>query len=389
MTGPGPRRVYADHAATSPLRPAAAEAQRRTENLLNPAGQYASGREARRVLEESREEIAALLGADPVEVVFTASGTEADGIALQGLAFASRRRRGARTVVASETEHPAVGETVAWLTGDVLGFDHAVLPVDADGRPAVPDAADLDPARDAVVTAMWANNETGAVTDVAGITAACARADVPVHVDAVQAVGHLPVDFHRLGATTLAASAHKFGGPRSAGILLVRRDAVLDSPLRGGGQERGLRPGTVDVRAAAGTAAALAAACRDMEAEAARVGALRDRVLACVRAIDGARVWTTEPALPGHAHMSFPGAEGDSLIMLLDAAGIDAATGSACSAGVNRASHVLTAMGVPVEVARGALRLTLGHTTTEEDVARIVEVLPGVVERARAAGMAY
>lgn len=392
-------RVYADHAASAPLRDVAVQAMAETVGLLNPAGQYASGRAASRVVEDARETIADLLGADRAEVVFTGSGTEADTIAVQGLAFGALASRGARVIHSSTAEHPAVGESADWLCGgmplpDGPAFRHAPLPLDASGRPGAPEAP-LDPATDAVVTAMWANNETGNITDLAPIIVAAEPAGVPVHVDAVQAVGHLPVDFHGLGATTLAASAHKFGGPKSVGVLLTRRDAVLKSPLRGGGQERGIRSGTVNPQGAAGTAAALAEAVSQMQDEHDRLAGYQRRLLAVVRSIPDAVIHTDTGtdtgtgALPSHVHASFPGAEGDSLIMLLDAAGVDASTGSACSAGVNRASHVLTAMGVDVPTARGALRLTTGPATTDKDIDRLCALLPGVVDQARAAGMAY
>ncbi|KAB1503921.1 cysteine desulfurase [Corynebacterium sp. 320] len=390
-----PRRIFADYAATAPLRPEAIEAMEQAHHLLNPAGHYASGRTARAVLEEAREQVAELLGCDPVEVIFTGSGTEADNIAIQGLAFASRRLRGATAVVSSGIEHPAVLESVQWLTH--LGFEHREWAVDQHGRvDADTDLLDADDV--AVATCMWANNETGNLQPVETITQRRAQhrrqgsshaGAMPFHIDAVQAVGHVPVDFHALGVQTLAASAHKFGGPKSAGILLARRDAQIDSPLRGGGQERGLRSGTANPQAAAGVAAALAASYKTMEQDHARVARLRDHVAEVARGIDDVRVWTQDPALHGHLHVSFPGAEGDSLIMLLDAAGVDASTGSACSSGVNRASHVLTAMGVPVDVARGALRITLGTATTDEDARRIAGLLPEVVAQARAAGMAF
>lgn len=396
-------RIYLDHAASAPLRPEASEALAATAALLNPAGQYASGRRANRVVEDAREQIAALLGADRAEVLFTGSGTEADNIAVQGLALGSLRTRGARRIRSTLVEHPAVGESVDWLCGGIPVpggplFDHAVIPVDTTGRP-VP-VTDPDPAVDALVTAMWVNNETGNITDLPDVVGPSVSLGVPVHVDAVQAVGHLPVDFHGLGVATLAASAHKFGGPKSVGLLLARRDAVIDTPVRGGGQERKLRSGTVNPQGAAATAAALAAAVAEMDAEHDRLTGYQERLLAVVRAIPDAVVYTDPSggvtgdrpgpgALPSHVHVSFPGAEGDSLIMLLDVAGVDASTGSACSAGVNRASHVLTAMGVEVHTARGALRLTTGPATTDADIDRVCALLPGVVEQARAAGTAY
>lgn len=390
-------RLYVDNAASQALRPEAQEAMERAASLLNPAGQYKTGREARRSLEEAREQIAELLGADAAEVIFTGSGTEADNIAIQGLAFGSKAHRGAHVIASSDIEHPAVVESVDWLTTGPLdlSFDRAVLPVDATGRVRAEDwIAGLEGGADtpsdlALLTCMWANNETGAIQPVQQLAEFARKHNVPFHTDAVQAIGHLPVDFHALGATTLAASAHKFGGPKNTGLLLARRDADILSPVRGGGQERKLRSGTVNVQGAVGCAAALASSIKELDQATARMRIARETLRAAAQEIDGVRIWTPEDgALPGHLHMSFPGAEGDSLIMLLDAAGVDASTGSACSAGVNRASHVLTAMGVPVDVARGALRLTIGADIADEQVEYLAGILPRVVEQARAAGMA-
>lgn len=390
-------RLYVDNAASQALRPEAQEAMERAAELLNPAGQYKTGRDARRSLEDAREQIAELLGADAAEVIFTGSGTEADNIAIQGLAFGSKAHRGAHVIASSDIEHPAVVESVDWLTAGPLdlGFDRVVLPVDAAGRIRAEDwIAGLEdsagaPSDLALLTCMWANNETGAIQPLESLASFARDNGVPFHTDAVQAVGHIPVGFHALGATTLAASAHKFGGPKNTGLLLARRDADILSPVRGGGQERKLRSGTVNVQGAVGCAAALASSIKELEQATARMRVARERLRAAAQGIDGVRIWTPEVgALPGHLHMSFPGAEGDSLIMLLDAAGVDASTGSACSAGVNRASHVLTAMGVPVDVARGALRITLGADITDDQVEYLADILPRVVEQARAAGMA-
>lgn len=355
----------------------------------NPNGQYADGRAARRILEEARESIAADLGADPVEVIFTSGGTESDNLGVRGLYLAGGAPG---TVVTTPVEHDAVRKAVAHLRAH-HGAEVIEAPVDAGGRvdvvklEALCDARRTGPAH-RVWTCQWANNETGAIQPVGEFIAAAGRAGAPVHVDAVQAVGHVPVDFHATGAATLAASAHKFGGPRGIGVLLVRRDAKVTALNAGGGQERGLRSGTPDVASAAGMAAALRAATARMGDEAAHVAALRDRLLAALRAIDGVAVHTTEPALPGHAHVSVTGAEGDSLIMLLDAAGISASTGSACAAGVNRESHVLEAMGVDPATSRGALRLTLGWDSTDADVDAVLAVLDDVVAKSRLAGMA-
>nr|VDG63876.1 cysteine sulfinate desulfinase/cysteine desulfurase [Streptococcus thermophilus] len=338
-------------------------------HLLNPASQYGSGRAANSVLSEARETIADLLGAEPIEVIFTGSGTEADNLAIQGLFHASPSTR----VVSTGIEHPAVREVV----GKLPGAEVDLLPVNASGHVEPADILD-QPA--ALATCMWANNETGAIQPVEAIAERAAAAGTPVHVDAVQVVGHLPVDFHAHSFSTLAASAHKFGGPRGVGLLLARRSPKLEPAVHGGGQERGLRPGTVDVASAIATAAALKEAVGEMASEHARLSALRDRLVGGVTsAINSARVTTVEPALPGHAHFTFPGANGDAMIMLLDGQGIEASTGSACNSGVNQPSHVLEAMGVD---SSGALRFTLGRTTTHEDVDALLAALPEVIERA-------
>ena len=358
------------------MRQVAVDAWVEHSGMLNPGGQYAAGRAARRVLDDARELIASLLDADPVEVIFTGSGTEADNLAVTGLYRASDATR----VVASPLEHSAVLKSV-----QALGADVEWLPV-ADGR--VSDLTALEsPA--ALATCMWANNETGAIQPVAEIVERAAAAGTPVHVDAVQVVGHLPVSFRELGATTLAASAHKFGGPRSGGLLLARRSPAPTPILFGGGQERAIRPGTLDVATAAATAAALEEAVGEMAAEEARLTALRDRLRAGILSrVEDVVVHTTEPALPELVHLCIPGADGISLMVLLDAAGIEAATGSTCAAGVNRVSHILEAMGVPERVARGAVRFTVGRTSTEEDVDAVLAVIADTVERARLAGMA-
>lgn len=373
-------RRYLDHAATTPMRQVAVDAWLEHAGALNPGGQYAEGRAARRVLDDARDSVAELLGADPVEVLFTASGTEADNLAVTGLYRASVLDR----IVSTPIEHPAVLETVRAL-GET-GAEVDLLPVAADGR--IADLSALDtPA--AVACCMWANNETGALQPIAEAVSRADAVGTPVHVDAVQVVGHRPVHFHGLGATTLAASAHKFGGPRGLGLLLARRSPAPAAVLHGGGQERGLRPGTPDVAAAAATAAALREAVAEMEEETRRLEALRDRLREGVLArVDDVLVHTTAPALPGHLHLSFPGAEGDSLIMLLDVAGVAASTGSACASGVNRASHVLLAMGVSEHDTRGAVRFTLGRTSTDADVDAVLAVIGDVVVRARLAGMA-
>lgn len=384
-----------DHAATSPLRQVAKDAIMDSWDLLNPGGQYASGRDARKAVEEARETIARLLGAEPIEVIFTASGTEADNLAVQGL-YAERAHENSspHRVIVGSVEHPAVLEPAKALGTDPFSpgpeADVIEVPVDSSGHYRNDFLADVLTDGPATLMALqWANNETGALQPVDEIASLAAEHNVPWHADAVQAVGHVPVDFHSSGATTIAASAHKFGGPRSTGLLLCGRATNLHKILRGGGQERSIRPGTLNVAGAVGTAAALTEACQEMYAERARITELRDRLLSFIkREIPDSLIHTAEPALPGHVHVSFPGAEGDSLIMLLDQAGFDASTGSACAAGVNRVSHVVMAIGVEPVAARGTLRFTLGRPTSEDDVAALEAVLPKIVEQARAAGMA-
>jgi cysteine desulfurase len=354
----------------------------------NPSSLHTSGREARRVVEESREIIAECLGAEPAEVIFTSGATEADNLAIKG-AFRARPR--ADTLITSAVEHHAVLESAESLSGE--GARLVVIGVDQDGH------LDLDrlrstlaegPDRVALISIMYANNETGVLAPVAEIVDAAAAVDVPVHSDAVQAVGHLPIDFGRSGLAALSLSAHKFGGPVGTGALLARRDLALSPVQHGGGQERDVRSGTLDVVGIAGTAAALQASTDELKVEAARVRTLRDRLISTVLATvpDTTLNGVTDPAgsLPGIANISFAGCEADNLLMLLDQSGIDSSTGSACSAGVSEPSHVLEAMGRSTREARSSLRFSLGHTTGDGDVDRLLAVLPGVVELARRAG---
>lgn len=371
---------YFDYAATQPMRQSAIDAWVAASGMLNAGAQYTSGRKSRSVLDDARETVAELLGCEPIEVVFTASGTEADNIAIQGLFHASTNEAGAGRIVSSPIEHSAVRDTVARLE-EQHGATVDLMPVGRDGH--ISDLSALEtPA--AVATSMWANNETGAIQPVEDIVSRATAVGTPVHVDAVQVVGKLPINFHELGAATLAASAHKFGGPRGIGLLLAKRTPAPRPLMFGGGQERGIRPGTNDVAGASGLAAALKESIAQLEQESNHIRSLRDELRdGIVNSIDDVVVNTTEPSLDSHLHVSFPGTDGDSLIMLLDQRGIEAATGSACHAGVNRMSHVLEAMGVSDDQGRGSLRFTLGRMTTEEDVKQLLSVLPEIITLAR------
>ncbi|EGD56944.1 cysteine desulfurase family protein [Gordonia neofelifaecis] len=388
--------VYLDNAASTALVPEAAAAMTAAwTHPGNASSLHGSGRAARRTLEESRESIARDLGARPSEVIFTGGGTESDNLALKGI-FAARRceDRRRRKIIISAVEHHAVLDPAQWLA-DEAGAELIVLPVDADGfvRPESVRAALEEHAGEiALVSVMWANNEVGSVQPIAEIARLGAEAGVPVHSDAVAAVGHLPVDFAASGLSAMSVAAHKFGGPQGAGVLVIGRDVSCVPLLHGGGHERDLRSGTPDVASAAGMAAALRVAVGEREEEARRVGALRDRLAGVLGAIEGVRVNGALPvdrslALPGLLHVSLAGCEGDSLLMLLDAKGVECSTGSACTAGVAAASHVLLAMGLDTATARGSLRFSLGATNTDHDIDVVAGVIGEVVERARAAGL--
>ncbi len=387
--------VYLDHAATTPMRPEAIEVMTaELANVGNASSLHGSGRAARRRLEESRETLAKLLGARPSEVIFTAGGTESDNLAVKGIFWARRdadpRRR---RIVATAVEHHAVLDSVQWLV-EHEAAEVTWVPVDAVGSvdPAALRAAIGDPADVALISVMWANNEVGTVMPIVELSSVAAEFDIPLHSDAIQAVGQIPVDFAASGLSAMSVTAHKFGGPTGVGALLLRRDTACVSQLHGGGQERDVRSGTHDVAGVVGMAAAARGAVETMDTTSARLRELRDRLVDGVLAQIGDVYLNGAPAgadrLPGNAHFTFRGCEGDSLLMLLDAKGIECSTGSACTAGVAQPSHVLTAMGADPASARGSLRLSLGHTSTDSDVDALLEVLPAVVERARQAALA-
>ena len=392
--------TYLDHAATTPMIEQAVAAM--TDQLRrtgNASSLHSAGRRARRAVEESRERIAEAVGARPSEVVLTTGGTESDNLAVKGLYWTRRAadpRR--RRVLVSATEHHAVLDSAAWLAAHE-GAEVALLAVDEHGRvrpetlraalAAAPDEA-------ALVSVMWANNEVGTVNPVRELAGIAHEYGVPLHTDAVQAVGVLPVDFAASGVDALTLTGHKLGGPYGAGALLLGRTVELTPLLHGGGQERDVRSGTLDTPAVVALAVAVELAVADAPRRGAALAGLRDdlvgKVLAAVpdATVNGdpgtALIDGGPSRLPGNAHLSFPGCEGDSLLMLLDAHGIECSTGSACTAGVAQPSHVLLAMGADEAVARGSLRFSFGHTSTAADVAAVTAVIGTVVERARRAG---
>jgi len=390
--------------------PAAIEAL--TEELRhtgNPSSLHKAGRAARRTVEEAREHLAAALGARPGEVIFTASGTEADNLAIKGLFWARRTiDTNRRRILVSAVEHHAVLDPAFWMAADA-GAEVVLLPVDGSGR------LDLEALRTelrtssdqvALISVMWANNEVGAVQPIADVVAAARPYGIPVHSDAVQAVGQLPVHFAASGLHAMSVSGHKIGGPVGVGALLARRDLELTPLIHGGGQERGVRSGTVNAAAIRAFSVAVVDAVAHQAETAQRLADLRDGLVARVHAAvpwavlcgpeiaaGGAEIAAAADAprparLPGNAHFVFPGCEGDSLLYLLDSRGVECSTGSACQAGVPQPSHVLLAMGLAEDDARCALRFSLGRSSTPADVDALVEVLAEVAARARAAGLA-
>ncbi len=381
--------IYLDYAATSPLRPEVLAAYTAVLPLVgNPSSIHGQGQAARELLEQGRDRVAASLGADGVEVVLTGGGTEAVNLGIKGLFWARKRTR----ILVPQAEHHATIDSVEWLAaheGAVLDW----IEVDELGRirlDALEAALAIGGDDVALVTALWANNEVGTIQPVAEIVAAATRYGVPVHLDAIAAYGSLPIDFAACGGAALSVSAHKIGGPVGVGALLLARSAKVEPLLHGGNQQRG-RSGTQDAAGASAFGVAAELAVAHLAENAAQLATLRDRLIAGVERIPGAILrGDSDPVgrLPGNAHFSFAGCEGDSLLFLLDVAGFSVSTGSACQAGVPEASHVLLAMGLSEQDARGALRFTLGHDSTAGEIDALIGALPGVVERARSAGLA-
>lgn len=407
--------IYLDHAATSPMTPEVLAAYTSALGLVgNPASIHSQGQQAKRMLEEAREKVAASLGASPVEVTFTSGGTEAVNLAVKGLYWARDAGAGAPAgapagrvagdggarvsrpapgrprarILSAAGEHHAAMDAIEWLArheGAVVEW----IPLDASGRI---DLVALEAALGddvALVNVLWANNEVGTIQPVREVVALAAAHGVPVHSDAVAAYGYLPIDFAASGLAAMSVSAHKIGGPVGVGALVISRSATVEPLLHGGNQQRA-RSGTQDAAGAVAFGVAAASAAAAIDDAAPRLGGLRERLVGGIRSAVPAAVYRGDPVdrLPGNVHFTFPGCEGDSLLFLLDVAGFSVSTGSACQAGVPEASHVLLAMGLSEADARGALRITLGHDTTAADIDALVAALPAAVERASAAGLA-
>lgn len=378
------RRVYLDHAATTPVDPDVAEAMARVLREVpgNPSSIYAEGRRARALVDRAREEVAAAIGADPTEIVFTSGGTEADNLALRGVLKA--RRSEGDAIVTSSIEHHAILDTAedlerhAHVTVTVVG-------VDRDGRV---DPADIGRAigpRTVLVSVMHGNNEIGTIQPIEAIGAICRERGVTFHTDAVQTVGILPFDVRALPVDLVSVNAHKFYGPKGVGALYVRKGTRIATMQTGGGQEGGRRTGTENVAGIVGLGAAMRIATERRDREAAKQGRLRDRIIEGVRARIPDAVLTGHPTerLPNNASFCFPGTQGEALIVALDLEGFSVSSGSACTSGKTEPSHVLLALGLDREVAQGSLRVTVGRDTTEPDVNAFLAALPPIVARIR------
>jgi cysteine desulfurase len=378
--------VYLDHAATTPVRPEVLEAMLPflgPAAFGNPSSAHRFGRTARAGVEEARRKVAAAVGAEPSQVIFTSGGTEADNLAIVGAALAAKAAGRPMHAAVCATDHKAVLAAAHALTR--LGGTEEVLPVGTDG---VVDLSALDgalAARPAVVSVMWVNNEVGTVQPVADIGRRCQAAGALFHTDAVQAFGQVPVSVEASGASLLTISGHKIGAPKGVGALIVRSRAAIEAIIHGGTQQFGLRPGTENVAGAVALGRAAELAAQDQPDKAARLGRLRDELAARIRASVPDVVWVAErgPRAPHVLSVAVPGADAEAMLMHLDLQGIAASGGSACNTGATKPSHVLTAMGVPRALALCTVRFSLGRETTPADIERAAEVFPVVVAKVR------
>lgn len=391
------RTVYLDHAATTPMVPEAIAVM--TEELArtgNASSLHASGRAARRTVEEARELIAERFGARPSEIVFCSGGTEANNLAIKGLYWSRLAQDPARNrIVFSAIEHHALLDPVTWLAKHE-GAQVDMTPVDNAGRILIDDlraSVASDPERVAAITTMWANNEMGTIQPISDVVQIAREYDIPVHSDAVQAAGYVPLDFAASGLDAMTITGHKLGGPVGVGALIIRREIDATPLLHGGGQERDLRSGTIGVALIAAFAKAVDVTLSRQAETVVRIEALRQRLVEGILRVVPDAIVNGDPLpgpdhrLPNIAHVTFPGCEGDAMLMLLDAQGIECSTGSACAAGVPQPSHVLLAMGYDEVAARGSLRFSLGHTSTEADVDALIAALPAVHQRAQRASL--
>ncbi len=379
---------YLDYAATTPVLPEVTDAMVSVlrGDFGNPSSVHAYGRAARELVEDARDRVAGAVGASPAEIVFTGGGTEADNLAIKGAAH--KLRGNGDHIVTTAFEHHAVLDSVEWLGHN--GYQVTVLPVGSDGLVDPEEVAAAVRPSTLLVSVMAVNNEIGTAQPLAEIVRAVKKVNPStlVHSDAVQMLGNLPVDLHELGVDFAAFSAHKLGGPKGVGFLFARSHTPVEPLLHGGGHEGGLRSGTLNVPGLAGLGVAAEIASKEVDHKIDRVGGLRARLWQGIEGtIDGVRL-NGHPSsrVPGTLNVSFAGADGETLLLLFDAAGIACSAGSACQSGAIDPSHVLLAIGVPRAVAKGSVRFSLGRESTEGDVVAVLDVLPGIVERARTVG---
>ena len=381
--------AYLDNAATTAMLPEALEVMyRESASVGNASSLHGAGRRARRVVEESREKLAAAVGAKPQEIIFTASGTEANNLAVKGLYW--RAGASKKAIVSTPIEHHAILDPLEWLEREQSVTLH-MAEVDSHGTTKVDSIAQLLSEYQkeiSFVTVMHSNNEVGALQPVAEIAAISREYEIPMHTDAVQSFGKVPLDFGKLGVSALTISGHKIGGPLGVAALVAKKDLELTPLLHGGGQERDVRSGTLHTPAIAAFATAAELSQQRLQINADRIRSMRERLINGVTAaVDDVRINGGENTLPGIAHFTFAGAEGDALLLLLDAQGVQCSTGSACSAGIAQPSHVLIAMGMAPKIARSSIRFSIGTTTSEKDIDKAISVISEVVSRARAAGV--
>jgi len=385
--------IYLDNAATTPLRPEVlVEYTNFLQKLGNPSSVHTSGQQVRQALEEARESIAQIVDCDRSEVLFTSGGTESDNLAIKGIYWQRKAEDSKRNIIVTAgTEHHGVLDPIEWLESHD-GAEVSLVPVSFDGELDLDWLAKFLAAnheRVALISLMWANNETGVVTDIQQITNLAKPYEIPVHSDAVAAFGHMPLSFRDSGLSAMSISAHKIGGPVGVGALIVSRSTKLVSIIHGGGQERGMRSGTMNAPAAKAFALAADITKSELTAEIERVRLLQERLVEQTLKLSSAIALTGAKAnrLANIVHFTLAGASGESLLFLLDQKGIFVSTGSACQAGVNRPSHVLIAMGRTEDEAKGCLRITFGHESTESDVDAVLAALPSAIDAALRAGL--
>ena len=385
--------VYLDHAASSPIRSSVLELYTRTlAEIGNPSSVHSYGQRSRQILETAREQIAAAINCDRNEVIFTSGGTESDNLAIKGLFWHANGLDSNRNlIISAAAEHHAVLDAVSWLSSS-QGAEIYLVPTDDQG---VLDLANLESVLEqrsnqvALISLMWANNEIGVIHPIARITEIARKYEIPVHSDAIAALGHIPVNFADSGLAAMTITGHKLGGPVGSGALILQRNQKITPVVHGGGQERNLRSGTPDAAAAAALALTIAEAVSDQEALAKKHQLLADRVIAGVKAMASDVVVSSAkaPRLPNNVHFRFPGCLGDSLLFLLDVEGVSISTGSACTAGVSGPSHVVLSLGADSDEAMGTMRITFGHNSSDEDIDEFLKAFPKAYEGAKKAGL--